>query len=412
MSLYCAENGLSRVAALLGEVLPRNPFQRRRLGDSRDCTTADEYRQLPFLTKHDLVADALAHPPFGSNLTYPLEQYTRYHQTSGTTAAPLRVLDTARTWHWWGECWLEVLRHAGVTAGDRLFFAFSFAPAIGFWSAHHGATLMGALCVPSGGASSIQRLRMILDTGATVLLGTPSYVLHLAEVARREGVSLSDAQVKITIHAGEPGASVPATRARLAEAWNARVIDHAGATEIGAYGLGCPLGLGVHINEDEFMAEVLDRGTDESVADSTIGELVLTGLGRGAWPAIRYRSGDMVRPRRGTCRCGSTRVLLEGGILGRADDMVIIRGLNVFPSAVEGMIRTLTAAEFRIIATRRGELDELMVELEGSRALADQAARCLREHIGIRIHVEPLTDDTLPRSEGKARRFVDRRYRS
>jgi phenylacetate-CoA ligase len=409
MALYCAEDGLSRIGDLLDEVLPRNPLQRRRLGDARACRTPDEYRCLPFLTKQDLVADGLAHPPFGTNLTYPLEHYTRYHQTSGTTAAPLRVLDTPGTWDWWGHCWLEVLRQAGVTAGDRLFFAFSFAPSIGFWSAHHGATLLGALCIPSGGARSIQRLRMILDTGATVLLGTPSYLLHLAEAAQREGVSLSDAQVRITIHAGEPGASVPATRARIAEAWNARVIDHAGATETGAYGLGCPLGLGIHINEDEFVAEVLDLSTDQAVADGEPGELVLTGLGRGAWPAIRYRSGDIVRPRSGTCRCGSARVLLEGGILGRVDDMVTIRGLNVFPAVVEQVIRALTGAEFRILATRQGELDELSVELEGNRALADQAARCLREHLGFRVPVEPIADGTLPRSEGKARRFVDRR---
>jgi len=409
MALYCAESGLYRVGDLLDEVLPRNSFQQGRLGTRRACSTPDEYRRLPFLTKQDLVADSLAHPPFGSNLTYPLEQYTRYHQTSGTTAAPLRVLDTPRTWDWWGRCWLEVLRQAGVTAGDRLFFAFSFAPSIGFWSAHHGATLLGALCIPSGGASSVQRLRMILDTGATVLLGTPSYILHLAETARREGMSLSSAQVRTTIHAGEPGASVPATRARIAEAWNARVIDHAGATETGAYGLGCPLGLGIHLNEDEFIAEVLDLATDQPVADNVPGELVLTSLGRGAWPTIRYRSGDIVRPRRGTCRCGSARVLFEGGILGRVDDMVIIRGLNVFPSAVEGVIRALTGAEFRIVATRQGELDELLVELEGNRALTDQAAKCLHEHLGIRVPVEPITDGTLARSEGKARRFVDRR---
>jgi phenylacetate-CoA ligase len=411
MGFYCAENGLSRLGALLDEVLPRNPFQRSRLGDALVCDTPEAYRRLPSLTKRDLVADALAHPPFGTNLTYPLEAYTRYHQTSGTTAAPLRVLDTPASWDWWGACWLAVLRGAGVTAGDRLFFAFSFAPSIGFWSAHHGATLLGALCIPSGGAGSVQRLRMILDTGATVLLGTPGYLLHLAEVARGAGLSLSGAGVRVAILAGEPGGSVPATRARLAEAWDARVIDHAGATEIGAYGLGCPLGLGVHINEDEFIAEVLDRETGQPVADGALGELVLTGLGRGAWPAIRYRSGDMVRPRRGTCDCGSSRVLLEGGILGRADDMIIIRGLNVFPAAVEDVIRSLTAAEFRLIATRRGPLDELAVELEGDRALADKAAGRLREHLGIRVAVEPVEELALPRWEGKARRFVDRRTR-
>ena len=332
------------------------------------------------------------------------------HQTSGTTGAPLRVLDTPETWDWWGRCWLEVLRAAGVTARDRLFFAFSFGPSIGFWSAHRGASLLGSLCIPSGGASTLQRLRMILDTGATVLLCTPSYALHMASVARKEGIRLADSQIRLTIHAGEPGASIPGTRARLEEAWHARVIDHAGTTEVGPYGLGCPLGKGLHVNENEFIPEVLDPQTSEPSLPGELGELVLTNLGRGAWPAIRYRTGDLIRARRSVCACGSTFLLLDGGILGRADDMITIRGANVFPSAVEDIIRSVTAlAEFRIRATRQGELDELEIELEESTAVCKEVVGHVRMQLGIRVEVRSIPTGSLPRSEGKARRFVDLR---
>jgi len=410
MYLANPENWLPRLNGLLAEVLPANRFQTERLGPKLICATSEDYRKLPFLTKKELVADAIAHPPFGTNLTYPLEKYTYYHQTSGTTGTPLRVLDTGQTWQWWGRCWIDIFRLAGVTANDRLFFAFSFAPSIGFWSSYHGAVMMGALCIPSGGASSVQRLRMILDTGATVLLCTPSYALHLAAVALREGIRLADSQIRITIHAGEPGASIPATRARLEEAWHAHVIDHAGTTEVGPYGLGCPHGHGIHINEAEFIAEVLDSATLQPTPAGEIGELILTNLGRVAWPAFRYRTGDLVRPRGGTCACGSTYLLLEGGILGRADDMITIRGVNVFPSALEDVIRSVSdLAEFRILLTRRGEMDELAIELEETRAVCDEVADRIRMLIGIRVEVLPVTVGSLPRSEGKARRLLDER---
>lgn len=408
MYLADSDRWLPRLNKLFEEILPANDFQRERLSSYRSCSSANEYRQLPLLTKADLIADALAHPPFGTNLTYPLEKYTRYHQTSGTTGTALRVLDTAETWDWWGRCWVEVLRLAGVTAQDRLFFAFSFAPSIGFWSSYHGATMLGALCIPAGGASSAQRLRMILDTGATVLLCTPSYALHLADVARQEGIPLEQSQVRTTIHAGEPGASIPATRSRITDAWQAQVIDHAGATEVGAYGLGCPLGRGIHINESEFIAEVLDPTTLEPTPAGETGELVLTNLGRGAWPVIRYRTGDLVRPRGGPCDCGSTMLLLEGGILGRVDDMLTIRGMNVFPSAIEDVIRSVTAlAEFRLLLHRHGEMDELAIELEESKAVCDEVARQIRLRIGLRVSVQPAAAGALPRFEGKARRLVD-----
>lgn len=395
---------LDRLNALLDEVLPSNRFQAARLGGRRRLAGAADFLALPLLTKRELVADLAANGPFGTNLTYPLENYVRYHQTSGTTGEPLRVLDTARSWDWWGRCWGAVLRQAGVTAQDRLLFAFSFAPSIGFWSAFHGATLQGALCIPTGGASTRQRLKMIRDTGATALLCTPSYALHLAEEARREQIPIRGS-IRVLIHAGECGASIPSTRRRLEEAWGARVLDHAGATEVGAWGVGDLDGRGLVVNEDEFIAEVLDPATQKPVAAGQSGELVLTNLGRGAWPVIRYRTGDIVRPLR-----EGGALMLEGGILGRADDMITIRGQNVYPSALEGVIRSVSgAAEFQILASRPAEMDELAVRIEGDEAACREVARRIDESLGIRVEVSAVPAGSIPRGDGKAKHFVDQR---
>ena len=401
---------LARLNELFKEILPANPFHWARLGDERACETPGDYRNLPLLTKDELVADSAAHPPFGTNLTYPLEDYTRYHQTSGTTGQPLRVLDTAATWDWWGRCWIEVLQAAGVTSADRVFFAFSFAPFIGYWSAHHGVSMLGAMTISGGGSDSIRRLKLIFDTGATVLLCTPTYALHLAEVAEREGISLADSPIRVTIHAGEPGGSIAGTRARIAEAWGAQVFDHAGASEIGAYGIGDSEGKGLYMNEAEFIAEVVDPDSLEPVPEGAVGELIVTNLGRGAWPVIRYRTGDLVRPRRVRVGDGPAKLLLEGGVLGRLDDMITVRGVSIYPSALENIIRSAGgSAEFRITATKFEEMDQVAIEIEGSSAAAARVKREIADQIGIRIEVEAVEENSLPRWEAKAKRFHDLR---
>ena len=405
-----SQDQLARLDELFKEILPANPFQRTRLGDDRACDTPDDYRNLPLLTKDDLVADSAANPPFGTNLTYPLENYTRYHQTSGTTGPPLRVLDTAETWDWWGRCWLEVLEAAGVTSADRAFFAFSFAPFIGYWSAHHGMSMLGAMTISGGGSDSVRRLKLIFDTEATVLLCTPTYALHLTEVAEREGISLAESPIRLTIHAGEPGASIPGTRARIAEAWGAQVFDHAGASEIGAYGIGDSEGKGLYMNEAEFIAEVVDPHSLEPVPEGAVGELIITNLGRGAWPVIRYRTGDLVRPRRVQVGDGPVKLLLEGGVLGRRDDMITVRGVNIYPSALENIIRAVAgSAEFRITATKSEEMDQVAIELEGSSAAAAKVKREIADQIGLRVEVEAVAENKLPRWEAKAKRLRDLR---
>src|SRR5438128_3593865 len=314
-----------RLAATLPELRRTNPFYRARLPKA-----ARERGQLPFTTKADLSEDQAAHPPFGSNLTYPIERYVRLHQTSGTTGQPLRLLDTPESWEWWRECWQPIYRAAGVTARDRIFFAFSFGPFVGFWSAFAGAERLGALCLTGGAMTTTERVAAIMATEATVLLSTPTYALRLAEAAREEGIDLARSALRVSIHAGEPGASIPATRERIEKELGVEAFDHTGATEVGAHGFSCSARDGVHINESEFVAEVLDVRSGEA-HDEGEGELVLTNLGRWGMPVIRYRTGDRVRAVRDACSCGRTLVKLVGGIAGRVDDMGTVRGVNVFP---------------------------------------------------------------------------------
>jgi phenylacetate-CoA ligase len=399
-----------RLAAMLAEVVRSNPFYRAKLGPKASVAA---WRELPFTTKRELSEDQTVHPPFGTNLTYPLDRYVRLHQTSGTTGAPLRILDTAASWEWWKEGWGFVYRAAGVTAADRLFFCFSFGPFIGFWSAFGGAERLGALAISGGAMSSGERVAAIAATRATVLLCTPTYALRLAEAAREGGVDLARSSLRVSVHAGEPGASIPATRARIEETLGVTAVDHTGATEVGPTGFSCEARDGVHLIEREFVAEV--RAEDGTVADEGEGELVLTNLGRWGSPAIRYRTGDRVRAVRRPCRCGRTLVKLEGGILGRVDDMLIVRGVNVFPSALEGVVRRFDdVVEFRIEAYTERGMEELRCTVEpragvdGS-GLARAVGDAIHRDIGVRADIVLAAPGSLPRFELKARRFTRRR---
>jgi phenylacetate-CoA ligase len=408
-----------RLASMLARILPDNMFYREKwrqagVREPREIRGWDEFRRLPFTTKAELDRDQQEHPPFGTDLTFPLDRYVRLHQTSGTTGRPLRWLDTAESWDWWQWCWTFVYRGAGVGPGDRIFFAFSFGPFIGFWAAFDGARRIGALAIPGGGLDSALRLRTILEIRPTVLVGTPSYALRLAEVGRASGVNTASLGIRATIHAGEPGASIPSTRRRIEEAWGARCIDHTGLTEVGATGFTCSAGE-VHLNESEFIAEVLDAQSGRVRPDGE-GELVLTNLGRDGSPVIRYRTGDRVRLVDERCACGRTFARMAGGVLGRADDMLVVRGMNVFPSVIENVVRRFTCVdEFRIEVRRVAEMVDLrvVVEVDGERHGSAEVAQVLadlREQLrmacGIRIEADVVGAGTLPRFELKARRVV------
>ncbi|MBN2242511.1 MAG: phenylacetate--CoA ligase family protein [Acidobacteria bacterium] len=406
---------LARLRTLLKELLASNSFYGRRLRgagftDARQLHCLEDFSSLPFTRKGELVEDQEAHPPFGTNLTFPLDRYIHLHQTSGTTGKPLRWLDTPESWDWWARCWAAVYCAAGVTPADRIFFAFSFGPFIGFWAAWAGCRKIGALAISGGAQDSRQRLKNLVQLQATVLCCTPSYALHLAEVARRENIEPERSAVEKIIVAGEPGGSVPGTKARIEEAWGARVYDHTGATEIGAHGMTCLGQCGVHLNEGEFLVEVIDP---RAMKPSDEGELVITNLDRIGSPVLRYRTGDHVRINRDACGCGRTYARMEGGIIGRVDQMLIVRGVNIFPSSLESIVRSFPRVEeFRVIVDEIDAMDALriVVEVAGENP-GDVAGALEREaahRLGLRIGVE-LSAEPLPRFEMKAARVVDRR---
>ncbi len=408
---------MSRLRSLLKELLASNPFYRTRLRDAgltdaRLLNSPDDLKSLPFTTKSQLVEDQESHPPFGTNLTFPLDRYIHLHQTSGTTGKPLRWLDTNESWDWWARCWAAVYRAAGVTAADRIFFAFSFGPFIGFWAAWAGCEKIGALGISGGAQDSYQRLKNLVDFQATVLCCTPSYALHLAEVARKESINLERSAIRKIVVAGEPGGSIPGTKARIEETWGARLFDHTGATEIGAHGMTCMGQCGVHLNEGEFLIEVIDPLTLKPADE---GELVITNLDRIGSPVLRYRTGDHVRINRDLCECGRTFVRMDGGIIGRTDQMLIVRGVNIFPSSLESIVRSFPRVqEFRVVVYDINVMDELriVVEVAGdnpedvAKAIEREAAHRLGLRIGVEVAAQPL-----PRFEMKASRVIDKRSR-
>lgn len=404
---------LVQLRRLLHAIIPSNNFYARKLAgiDTHVGTLQDYAERFPFTTKPELSADQLANPPFGSNLTYPVEEYTRFCQTSGTTREPLRWLDTKADWQWMVDSWKTIYLAAGVTITDRIYFAFSFGPFIGFWLAFDAAQQIGSICIPGGGLSSPARLRAMRDAGATVLCCTPSYAIRLGEVALEEEISLTS--VRLVIVAGEPGGSIPATRKRIEQLWpTARVFDHHGMTETGPVTYECPMQPGVlHVNETFYFAEILNT-QGRAVVPGEPGELVLTPLGRAGSPLLRYKTGDMVKAVTQTkCRCGRSDLALSGGILGRIDDMVVVRGVNVYPTAFEDLLRNFSQlAEYQIEVDKTKALAELHLQVEPVDAdanadLANEIHAAIQHTFHLRVPVTIVPTGSLPRFEMKAKRW-------
>jgi phenylacetate-CoA ligase len=409
-----------RLSELLVAIYGRNAFYTQKLDaaglDVARLRMPRDLTKLPVTTKGELNADQAANPPWGTALTEPLERYTRYCQTSSTTGRPLRWIDTNDSWQWLLECWKAVYRGARVTSGDRVFFPFSFGPFLGFWAGFEAGPQLGLHCIPGGGMSSQIRLSLIESVGATVVCCTPTYALRLAEIAEHERPlrPLAESTVRVLIVAGEPGGSIPATRERIERSWGARVIDHHGLTEVGPVSFECWESPGhLHVNEGEFIVEVVDPVTGQPVADGEPGELVVTNLGRVASPVIRYRTGDIVIRRLTPCPCGRTWARLEGGILGRADDMINIKGVNVYPVGIESVVRRFSeVVEFRSIVSASAAMRSLRLEIEVApqaaepAAVASRVAYQLREALGLTVAVNVVPSGSLPRFEMKASRFV------
>lgn len=390
------------------KAVPDSFYGKRLAGYKLDV---QHFNQLPFTTKADLLEDRLSHPPFGTNFTASFQEYTRFCQTSGTSSGhPMAVLDTAESWQAMLNCWRKVFLYADLEPRkDRIFFAFSFGPFLGFWTAFEAAA-GEYMSLPGGGLSSTARLEMLARYQATVLCCTPTYALRLGEcIGAPSGVSLDQLAIRKIIVAGEPGGSLPTTRKRLMELWGkVQIFDHHGMTEVGPVSYEDPSHPGhLCVMEDAYLAEILDENNQE-VADGEEGELVLTTLDRVASPLIRYRTGDWVCKRR-----EDGRLFLEGGILARCDDMVVVRGVNIYPSAIENVVRRLPEiAEFMVEQHQVDSMDEieLLIETQPEHVTDAEDIRQrlegrLRDTFALRIPVKSVPFMSLPRHEFKSRRW-------
>ncbi len=416
---------LSKLQALVQHAYARSSFYRRHFEEAgfhpKQLKSLDDVRHLPFLTKDDLLQEQAASPLYGGMYTCEAQASgVRYAQTSGTSGkTPFRVVDTTADLHWGAESWAIGLYGFGLRQIDTVYLAFGYGPFIGFWGAHSAFEKMGSVVVPGGAQTSEGRLKQIMDLGVTAVVATPTYALRLAEVAAEMGLDLASSAVARLILAGEPGANIPATKRALEEAWGAKAGDFAGMTEsAGIFSFECSYQpQGMHIIDDHSLEEVLEPTSGEPLDYGEQGERVATSFGRTGLPLIRYRSGDLVVKVEGaSCPCGRTYDILKGGIAGRIDDMRIIRGTNVYPSAVEGIVRVFQEiAEFQIVVDRLENRDEITVRIEltdGGRR-GDSSALCSRlqqelaeGHEGLRFNVEVAEPGSLPRFELKARRLV------
>ncbi|MDG2401233.1 MAG: phenylacetate--CoA ligase family protein [Akkermansiaceae bacterium] len=381
---------LEKINSLLS-ALSTNPFYQKKLGGLSSASSLEEYSaKIPLTTKAELAADQKLHPPYGSNLTYPLESYHRFHQTSGTSGQPMIWLDDKAGWEWLCENWAWVWEKAGVTPGQAAFFPFSFGPFLGFWAGFESAVGLGIRAIPAGGLSSENRLKMMERLRPEILCCTPTYGLRLAEVAD-DARSLG---VEKIIVAGEPGGSLPKVRNRLSKAWNAEVIDHHGMTEIGPVTVGDTADPSrLLVRHEAYFCEVINQD------DQGIGELVLTTLGRYGSPLLRYRTGDLVQP--------DNDFALKGGIIGRVDDMVVVRGVNLYPGAVEEVVRSVEGiAEYEVLIEEANSMAEVLIRVEGSGAKELEGR--LQEVFSLRIPVEEVPEGTLERFEMKSKRWKRR----
>ena len=419
---------LAKLRKLVDWTIAKVPWQKERLASAGITSgdafqTMDDLRRIPFLTRDEWMDQQLEHPPYGPFLAEDPSTAIRYHMTSGTTGrTPIRVLDGMKDWEWIAECWCYGFWGFGIRPSDTVFFAFSYGTFVGFWGAHYACEKMGCLVLPGGNMTTEGRVRQIFDMNATVVCSTPTYALRMAQEAQKLGFDLPNGPVQRLILSGEPAGSIPATKKLIEEQWGAKAGDTAGMTELGTimmYECEHQPG-GAHIIEDHYIEEVIDPDTDEPVAYGEQGERVVTSFGRGYIPLLRYRSRDYVIKQPGSnCGCGRSFDWYDGGIRGRVDDMKLVRGTNVYPRAIEALIREFPEVdEFQIrLYTADDIRDEIEVLVEVPSASGDAKSQMLerlavelREAMeGLRIPVKEVEVGTLPRFELKAKRVKDDR---
>ena len=397
-------------------VLPLNAFYLRKLrigaGNVSKSWIKDNFDSFEFTSKLELQNSQSSYPPYGDFHYLNLAQYNRFHQTSGSSGKPLLFLDSKEGWEWLLNNWLKIFALAGIEKGDRLFFPFSFGPFLGFWTAFEAACKVGCLSFPGGGMSSESRLALIQNQKINVVFTTPSYALRLGEVARSQGINLKDLQLKKLVLAGEPGANIPATRLRIEKEWGPIVVDHHGMTETGPVTVECSTTPGLlHIIENAFIAEVIDPNTQKKLSLGSIGELVLSSIGRVGCPLLRYRTGDIVHLNLQKCACGFNGQSLKGGILSRADEMIFLKGNNIYPSVLQNMLHTIgELLDFRITFYKTNGNPHLLFEIETLQTDSESIKNMLEKMIQTMFLFKPVIKivpkGTLPRQEMKSKRFI------
>ncbi len=398
-------------------------FYRRRFAeigfDPREFRSLDDLRRLPLTKKADYSASVAATAPWGEFVAVPRERIARIHFSSGTTAAPVPQYWTAKDLERWADLYARYAHAQGIGPGDIFQCLFTYTWFVGGLGATAGFQRLGATVIPAGSQETERQIRTIFEFGTTVLCGTPSFMVHLGAVAQEMGYDPAASTVRRIIVGGEPGGAVPATRRRIEELWGARCCDAYGSLEFQPIGFDCPAQGGPHLAEDFAHAEIIDAETGEPVEDGTPGVLVLTHLDKEAGPLVRWWTGDVVCRDSRPCACGRTHARLVGGVRGRADDMLVIRGINLFPSAVEEVVRSTPGLsdEYRIVVdasvrsadTGLPNAIRLQVEaLPGTDAarVAAELATAVKDRLRVRAVVEALPLGTLPRAQHKAKRLV------
>jgi phenylacetate-CoA ligase len=417
---------LRRLKNLIEWTEAQVPYHSKRLHDAGvtadSLRSLDDLRRIPFFTREEWMQGQLDQPPYGPILAAPEEAAIRYHLTSGTTGrTPIRVLDSMKDWEWIAEMWCYGFWGFGIRPEDTVFFAFSYGTFVGFWGAHYACEKIGCLVLPGGNMTTDARVKQIADMNATVVCSTPTYALRMAQEAQNMGIDLAAGPVKRLILSGEPAGSIPATKELIEEQWGAKAGDTAGMTELGTIMIfECDHQPGgTHIIEDHFIEEVIDPETEEPVPYGERGERVVTSFGRGFIPVIRYRTRDfVVKVPADKCTCGRTFDIYEGGIRGRVDDMKLVRGTNVYPRAVEAIVREYREIdEFQIhLFTAEGIRDEIEVLIEvpdpnaeRDRIVTELSTALADAHEGLRFSVRIVENESLPRFELKAKRLLDER---
>jgi len=402
-------------------------FYRKLYGDAGlepgDIKTYDDIRRVPKVEKsmmREVQGPGKDPFPYGDILSVPLEEVTEYHQTSGTTGQPVYQADTWQDWEWGAEAFAYALYAQGYRNTDRLFLPFGYNIFIAFWGAHYAAEKLGCEVIPGGVLNTEARILKMQELRATAMGATPTYVLGMAETARKIGIDPpKDLFIRKITVAGEPGGSIPATRKRMEEAWGAKVYDQVGSTEIGHWGWECRQQAGLHVNEALFLVEIEDVDTGEPITGpGKRGKMVVTTFNRLAQPCIRFDVKDLIQWNSQPCDCGRTYRLLEGGLMGRADDITKVKGVLLSPAAIEEVVRAIPQLgdEYYVVVTKKGDIDDITLKVEilpehagDADAIRTTLTDQLRLKTNLGYHIEFHEFGSLPRSQAKTRRFQDLR---